>query len=149
MWTEFQDMHSGGGQKLEWPRIYIEAPEAEAKIIFQNRFGRNPDRVTCTCCGPDYWTDESETLEQATAFVRGCAFNKATGKYEERIVGADEIRLFVKEYTPFETWLKDWPTKTTRGVCAPWPVHVVHAADIRPEERVGELRPEGYVWAGD
>jgi hypothetical protein len=24
---------------------------AEAEVIFQNRFKRNPNRVTCTCCG--------------------------------------------------------------------------------------------------
>lgn len=27
MWTHFMDMHSGGGQKLDWPHIFIEAPE--------------------------------------------------------------------------------------------------------------------------
>ncbi len=33
MWTQFHDMHSGGGQKLAWARIYIEAPEREAAQI--------------------------------------------------------------------------------------------------------------------
>lgn len=37
MWTEFWDMHSGGGQKEKWAKIYIEAPEEEARVIFYNR----------------------------------------------------------------------------------------------------------------
>jgi len=48
------DMHSGGDLKEKWQYIYIEAPEEEAKVIFYNRFGHNPNRVTCTCCGKDY-----------------------------------------------------------------------------------------------
>lgn len=71
-WTHFHDMHSGGGLKLDWPHIWIEAPEAEAIRIFETRFGRNPGHVTCNCCGEDYSLSESETLEQATAYERGC-----------------------------------------------------------------------------
>ena len=81
MWTKFWDMHSGGDQKLDWPTIYIEAPKEEAKIIFYNVFGRNPEWVTCTGCGEDYVIEEYETLEMATAFHRGCRFDKAADKY--------------------------------------------------------------------
>ena len=87
MWTRFRDMHSGGGSKvLRKPDgtftdgdrfshesddepinyIYIEAPKDEAKLVFYNRFKRNPERVSCTCCGEDYYISESETLEQPT-----------------------------------------------------------------------------------
>ena len=45
MWTHFWDMHSGGGQKEKFGHCYIEAPENEAKVIFYNRFGHNPERV--------------------------------------------------------------------------------------------------------
>ena len=94
-WTEFMDMHSGGGQKLDWAYIYIEAPLEEAKVIFYNRFGRNPDRVTCTCCGADYWVHEEDDIREPRE--------------------AD---------------------------------NVIHAADIKPEERAGSLPDEGYIWAG-
>ena len=48
-WTLFWDMASGGDTKEEpYENIYIEAPEEEAKVIFYNRFGHNPERVSCT-----------------------------------------------------------------------------------------------------
>ena len=69
-WTHFHDMRSGGGLKEKWGHIYIEAPEKEAKIIFFNRFGHNPERVTCPCCGEDYSSSEYDTLEDATGYER-------------------------------------------------------------------------------
>lgn len=71
MWTRFFDMCSGGGQKEEWGYIYIEAPMKEAEVIFYNRFGHNPNCVTCTCCGEDYAIDQYETLDEATKFDEG------------------------------------------------------------------------------
>ena len=74
-WTHFHDMHSGGGLKIEpYSHIFIEAPQEEAELVFYNRFGRNPHRVTCSCCGEDYSVSEETTLEQATAYHRGCDF---------------------------------------------------------------------------
>ena len=70
MWTKFWDMHSGGGQKLDWAKIYIQAPEEEAVVIFSNRFGRDPENVTCNCCGEDYSVSESKTLGEATEYHR-------------------------------------------------------------------------------
>lgn len=99
--TTFWDMHSGGGQKLDWSMIYIEAPREEAELVFQNRFDRNPNRVSCTCCGPDYSIQQHSSVEEA---------KKSHSSYE-------------------------------RG-----PSLVVWAADIKEEERQGELRDEGYVW---
>jgi hypothetical protein len=64
-------MHSGGSQKLEWGHIFIEAEEEEAGIIFYNRFGKDPDSVTCSCCGADYSVREYDSLEEATEFHRG------------------------------------------------------------------------------
>ena len=63
MWTCFFDMSSGGDEKEKWSVIWIEAPQKEAEIIFYNRFGHNPHRVTCTCCGADYSISEHETLD--------------------------------------------------------------------------------------
>jgi len=69
-WTQFWDMHSGGGLKEKWHYIYIQAPKKEAITIFYNRFGHNPNRVTCTCCGEDYAIDESASLDLVTKYQR-------------------------------------------------------------------------------
>lgn len=66
MWTRFWDMNSGGGQKEPFEMIFVEAPAEEAALIFTRRFGHDPHRVTCLCCGPDYAIDGFETLEAAT-----------------------------------------------------------------------------------
>jgi hypothetical protein len=129
MWTRFMDMHSGGGRKENHDYIFIEADKYEAMVIFQNRFGHNPNRVSCTCCGEDYWVSSDSSLEQLTAYDRGCAFNQMTGKYEER----PDTRYGMK-YLTLDEYLKDGN------------VLVIRADDIKPEERVGELREQGYVW---
>jgi hypothetical protein len=84
MWTSFWDMHSGGGSKEKWEHIFIQAPESEARVIFYNRFGHSPDRVTCTCCGYDYSVSEYENLDAATEFHRSGKFGskkQTTGQY--------------------------------------------------------------------
>ena len=68
VWTKFGDMCSGGKDKEEWQVIYIQAPKKEAKVIFYNRFGHNPENVTCTCCGADYSIREG-SIYQLTAFL--------------------------------------------------------------------------------
>jgi hypothetical protein len=127
MWTKFWDMHSGGSQKLNWPLIFIEAPEADAELVFYNRFGRNPHRVTCTCCGADYSVDSNESLAQLTGYHRNCAFED--GEYVEK-------RGKYGEHVTLDEYVK------SPGV------HVIYAADIKPEERTGHLPDEGYVWSG-
>lgn len=139
MWTQFWDMHSGGGQKEKWARIYIEAPEEEAKVIFYNRFGHNPERVTCTCCGEDYSIDESETFEEISAYHRHC---KWTGKgyVEEQ---DDEMKKYYR--------LDEWPPehlkyKTPDEYEGDPEVLVIHADQITDDERCGSVPQQGYVW---
>ena len=151
-WTRFMDMHSGGGQKLEWPRIYIEAPEEEAKRVFYAMFERNPDRVTCTCCGPDYSTDEDVSLEQATAYDRGCdyayfrpdgtecpqdeAWTRGVGTTPGYTSGyAERQRDSWNTYIPLDEYVKT--------------VKVVRADEIKPEHRAAHVPREGYVWVND
>lgn len=62
-WTRFFDMSSGGGSKEPHEVILIEAPEDEAKVIFYNRFGHNPERISCACCGVDYSIYEVDSPE--------------------------------------------------------------------------------------
>jgi len=163
-WTKFWDMHSGGSQKLDWAFIFIEAPLKEAEIIFQNRFGRKPNRVTCTGCGSDYSIDEGDSLEQLTGYHRNCRYgyfdkkgkeitkdeawvcgegmvNGATAKYVEK---QDEEKSAWGKFLPFEKFLKT--RKFGRGLTGEEKVLVIFKEDIKPGEREGELEEEGYVW---
>lgn len=145
MWTQFMDMHSGGGIKEKlYQYIYIEAPEAEAKIIFYNRFGHNPDRIACTCCGPDYSiTGDSATLAEATAFNRNCEWDENSQKYVDE---QSQHNLEIRKQT-------NTPDKDKWGIYIPLlqylkskDVLVIRKKDIKKSERVGKLPPQGYVW---
>jgi hypothetical protein len=132
MWTRFRDMHSGGGCKEKpFETILIEAQEAEAKVIFYNRFGHNPERVTCTCCGEDYSINSHESLSQITAFDRGC-------RYE----GSQWIKRPDRRYHPTLDVmpLNDYLSKAH--------LLVIRAEEIKPSERQGDVPQQGYVWAG-
>ncbi len=132
-WTQFHDMHSGGGAKEKWGRIYIQAPEDEAAIIFYNRFGHNPHRVTCTCCGNDYSLTESEDLHQATGYERNCHYSDTEKKYiEEKSYGRRSFSS--KPYVTLEEYLRDENA------------HFIFDKDIKPEERTGSLPEQGYAW---
>lgn len=128
MWTKFMDMHSGGWAKEDWEYIYIEAPQKEAELIFYHKFGHNPNRVTCTCCGEDYSIDEHQTLEQATAYERGCKYDEQTKQYLEQHSG------------------RSYPYQTVDEYIKSPGVKVIYANEIKPEERTGELPEQGYVW---
>lgn len=157
VWTQFRDMNSGGWQKLDWAKIYIEAPEAEAKVIFYNRFGRNPERVTCTCCGKDYAISESSSLKQASGYHRNCRSietlrDPVTGLYRnDDPVIRERLYLDDGEYPPegyslsttfrrFSAFIPLSDYIASPDVC------VVYASDIKPEERIGDVPREGYVW---
>lgn len=127
MWTQFWDMHSGGGLKEKWDKIYIEAPENEAKVIFYNRFGHNPERVTCTCCGEDYSISSNEDLAQLTAYQRNCRFSKKENKYIEK-------KGDYREYMTLDEYLKEES------------VLFIRAEEVKPEERQGDVPNQGYMW---
>lgn len=153
-WTHFWDMSSGGGDKEDWSHIFIEAPREKAEIIFYNRFGHNPNRVTCTCCGPDYSINEEVSLEKATAWHRGCMYgyeDKAGNlipKEKAWIPGKGVIKEVAKEgylerpdpkqtyrsYQPLEEYLSSGD------------VLVIRAEEIKESERLGDLPEQGYVW---
>ena len=119
MWTHFWDMHSGGSGKEKQEHIFIEAPSAEAQVIFYNRFGHNPNRVTCTCCGEDYAIDEGKSLIRMTSFHR--KYYKTTSSKEQTIMP-----------------LKEYEKKKD--------VLIIRKKDIKPEERKGTVPEQGYVW---
>ena len=130
MWTQFMDMHSGGGSKEGWEYIYIEAPKEEAKVIFYNRFDHNPERVTCTCCGDDYSISESNTLEKATAYERGCRWDKEENGY----IDEPDNDSSWKSYRTLAEYKQDKS------------VLFISADEIKNNERTGDVPDEGYVW---
>jgi hypothetical protein len=127
-WTQFWDMHSGGSQKEDFARCYIEAPEAEAKVIFYNRFGHNPDRVTCTCCGEDYSITEAETLEQASGYHRNCQCVDNQYIEEPCTESYRQPYLTVEQYAKLDE------------VC------IIRADEIADDERIGDVPNQGFVW---
>lgn len=66
--TRFMDMHSGGKLKTPFTHIYVDAPLEKALEIFKDTFKRDPDNVTCKCCGEDFVYEEYSSLEDATAY---------------------------------------------------------------------------------
>lgn len=70
--TRFHDRHSGGDRKEDFETLYVELPQEQAEIFFQNRFGHNPNRVTCTCCGSDYSIREEDEIgdEENAVIIR-------------------------------------------------------------------------------
>ena len=153
--TRFMDMHSGGGNKLEWEYIYIEAPKEEAKIIFYNKFGRNPDKVSCTCCGPDYSVNDEETLDQATAYDRNCKFTYKNSKGKEvprekawvpgkglkpgytngYVEKQDPMKAkYNHKYISVDKYLRDENVK------------VIYKKEISSSDRKGTVPEQGFVW---
>lgn len=134
VWTQFWDMHSGGGTKEDpYDMIYIEAPVDEAEIIFYNRFGHNPNRITCSCCGEDYSIDCNESLEQLTGYHRNCSFSESLKQYTETTNTGKYV------YGKYQS-LEDY--------CAQDSVLVIYANQIEDDERHGELPKSGWVWHG-
>jgi len=63
-WFAFTDMRSGGHRKLTHEKLYTHANnEREAVKKFERTFYRDPDYVTCSCCGADFSVWECEVVE--------------------------------------------------------------------------------------
>ncbi len=167
-WTLFWDMHSGGGSKEKQDKIYIEAPIEEAKIIFYNRFGHNPERVTCTCCGGDYSISEEDSLEEASGFHRNCRFGyldkdgnevpkeRAWISGEGMVNGAvkstcfeeedrEEIDDMKKKY-PDSDWEEYKKHITIKKYERQKGVLIIRKEEIKLKERKGDVPEQGYVW---
>jgi len=130
MWTRFMDMHSGGRLKESpYQYIYIEASEKEAMIVFYNRFGHNPERVSCTCCGEDYSICESKTITEASGYNRNCKYDEKKKRYIEK-QRDDNCGLYktIKEYVKEKDVL------------------LIRSKNIKKDERIGEIPDEGYIW---
>jgi hypothetical protein len=89
--TRFMDMHSGGSLKTSFTHIYIDEPIKTAVRTFKDLFKRDPDNITCKCCGEDFVYDEYDSLEEATAYDRGCEWEG--NHYDEKTA-----KITVEEY---------------------------------------------------
>lgn len=99
VWTQFWDMHSGGGLKEPpYHLIYIEAPEDEAIRIFEQRFGHDPLEVGCECCGSNYSITEYEDLAQATGYHRNCDWDPKRDGYVDKPRSRGRPVLSLQEY---------------------------------------------------
>lgn len=74
---QFMDMHSGGKLKLPpYQYIYVEAPSKhEATELFTSYFGINPFNITCECCGQDFYIQDFESFDEASAYERHCEWD--------------------------------------------------------------------------
>jgi len=92
-WTRFMDMHSGGGRKLAFEYVYIEAAEDEAVRIFEADLDRDPRNVTCRCCGGDYSFNEEDSLEEATQYDRHDAtIEEWLASPDVKVIRAGEVK---------------------------------------------------------
>jgi hypothetical protein len=101
--TRFMDMHSGGKLKTPFTHIYVDAPLEKALEIFKDTFKRDPDNVTCKCCGEDFVYEEHSSLEEASAYDRECKWlgkkydlGKAELSLEEYFSGNNKV-IFIRE----------------------------------------------------
>jgi hypothetical protein len=152
-WTRFMDMHSGGSQKLAWDTIYIQAPRELAERVFQAKFDRNPNSVTCTCCGPDYSVSDGEPgddLYNATGYNRNCLhLAKRSWDIETRGYAPDR---YVEQQDPEKLKYSQREANHYKPLAlyvASEDVKVVCADEITDEDRGTNLRQSGYVWMGD
>jgi hypothetical protein len=91
--TRFMDMHSGGHLKTPYTHIYIDEPLTQAVKTFRDLFKRDPDNVTCTCCGEDFVYEEYSSLEEATAYDRKANWDDIKQRYANKTA-----KISVKEY---------------------------------------------------
>lgn len=158
VWTRFMDMHSGGGTKEPpFQYIYIEAPEDEAKTVFYNRFGHNPERVTCTCCGDDYAISSEDNLAQITGYDRNChhALFRPDGtecdEEEAWVRGKGLTEGYTQAYVERDSEDKYSLSRdylSLSAYLAQDDVLAIAASEIPDEQRSGEVPEQGYVWVG-
>ncbi len=162
-WTAFMDMHSGGGLKEPpYEYIYIEAPEDTARVIFFNRFGHNPERVSCTCCGEDYSIDSHLTLKRATAYQRGCASletpRNEQGLYEKPddewwnehyyVEPEEEEEAERRGWTVDRRWRSYRSYQTLDQYLKGKEILVIREDEITEDECRGDVPEQGFVWRG-
>tara|TARA_R110002153_G_C13182201_1_gene485186 strand:+ start:511 stop:726 length:216 start_codon:yes stop_codon:yes gene_type:complete len=62
-------MASGGSRKESFEKLAVRLPENEAREWFDRTYNRDPDNVTCECCGEDYAVYEEAGTDKADLVV--------------------------------------------------------------------------------
>lgn len=127
-WTHFLDNCCGGTKEGSLEHIFIEAGVDEAKVIFYNRFGHSPSRVSCTFCGDDYSTSEYATLEEASAGQRGAEFVNGQDGPQQGVAYAWQNYVVLDDYVKHNDVL------------------VIRANEVTAKERKGKLPQQGWIW---
>jgi hypothetical protein len=91
--TRFMDMHSGGKLKTPFTHIYVDAPLDKALEIFKDTFKRDPDNITCKCCGEDFVYEEYNSLEEATAYDCKAEWNDTKQRFDY-----DTAKISIEKY---------------------------------------------------
>ena len=100
-WFKFNDMHTGGFTKTDYDVIYIQAnTETDAINVFKSKFQIEPYDIACDCCGYDFAISEENSLQQMTAYERGCEYSKDLSEYIE-IQGSQ-----YRDYIPLDDYVK-------------------------------------------
>jgi hypothetical protein len=134
-WTRFMDMHSGGGLKEDpYSIILIETDEDAAKRVFYSRFGHNPERITCTCCGEDY-SVSSITDDNALAMIT--AYDRHASVDED---GNEELDSSYMRHHKNATVIP-LPTYLNKP-----DVLVIRDDEITDEDKETYVPPEGWLW---
>jgi hypothetical protein len=147
VWVHVNDMHSGGGTKEDFEGVYIECEsEEQAAVIFYNRFGHSPHRVSCTCCGADYSIyDEGTDLMRATGFARGCRIiNSPEGDHVNRLIEPEDE---IPEGWTLDPYQSRASYMTMEAYAAKEDILILRDEDIDPEHKTGSVPRQGYVWA--
>lgn len=103
MWYGFRDMCSGGEEKIEFKLVYFEAENLEeAETKFGREFDRDPNNVTCECCGPDFsaslYDTDIEFLESISIDRRMMSNNAKIKVFPADDAGAARLaKLFTTE----------------------------------------------------
>lgn len=147
VWTLFWDMSSGGGRKEPpYDKIFIEAPLDEATSVFYSKFGHNPNRVTCTCCGEDY-SISSGSIHQLTGYHRGLrsinktkAQNYSESRYIEPNEEVPEGFKVEKRYGRTDSGM------TLEAYLEQDNILVITADEYTEADTKVNVPDEGYVW---
>lgn len=145
-------MHSGGSQKEPFSILYIQAPEREARSVFYSRFGHNPERVTCSCCGSDYSvsSDPSASPEEITGFHRNAFYAVPKAKH----LDYSQAKYFDRR----EDIPDDWEIRRDMGerevlsledYFAQDDIAVIYAKEIEEYERHVTVPDELGMWDDD
>lgn len=94
MWISFWDMHSGGGTKTDYEKIFIEANDEDHAVeIFETEFNECPYDVACECCGSNFSVDVYETLDEATKYHRrDTSLEEYLKREDVRVIFKGEIK---------------------------------------------------------